>query len=51
MSSIFEKPEPVMVTVELSHYEELVKKATLYDELKSGNIFIINDREEDVILI
>lgn len=43
MSSIFERPDPVMVSIELSHYEELVKKATLYDALKSGELALIRN--------
>lgn len=49
--TIFEKPEPLTITVYLDEYTELVRKATLYDELKAGHILLVKtETREEAIL-
>lgn len=40
---LFEKPEPTKVTIYTDEYRELVKKASLYDELTAGRIELIKE--------
>lgn len=40
---LFEKPEPTTITIYTDEYRELVKKASLYDELTAGRIGLIKE--------
>lgn len=44
--TLFEKPEPIKIQIYLDDYQELVKKAGLYEELLAGNIILVRKFEE-----
>lgn len=45
---LFEKPEPIKVSIYEDEYRELVKKACLYDELLAGNIALNTHKVIDI---